>query len=273
MNIDIILITYNQEKYIQKAIEGLFLQSVGEDTSVRVVVADDHSTDSTYSIIRAISRSEKGKRYEWTFLPEEGNMGNAKNYQRAFAACTGDYVAILEGDDWWCSPIHLARSIDFLNEHPDFVAVGSHPVFYYDEDQVFAPETMITSTKVLDTDSLLRQSDFENLSTIMIRTDALGKLDSRIFNTTILDWSLYINLSRLGKLGVLPMATSVYRYNKHGIWSGNDEAAQKELVNKMLKEMNEIFPEYEQLLLTPSTSPTHKSRLKTIKRMVKRLFS
>ena len=96
MKIDIILITYNQEQYIAQAVESILLQRVNDDVQVRVIVADDCSTDKTLEIIKSY---EDKSPFPFVYLSVEDNMGHVRNYQRAFAACVGDYVAILEGDD------------------------------------------------------------------------------------------------------------------------------------------------------------------------------
>ena len=96
MQLDILLITYNQAQYIAQALDGLIMQRVNPDVEVRVIVADDASKDDTMVIIRSY---EAQSPFLFIYLPQEANMGHVLNYKRAFAACTGDYVAILEGDD------------------------------------------------------------------------------------------------------------------------------------------------------------------------------
>ena len=118
MKLDIVLITYNQAQYIAQALDGLIMQRVNSDVEMRVIIADDASTDDTLTTIRSY---EEHSPFPFIYLPQEANMGHVLNYKRAFAACTGDYVAILEGDDWWCNPYHLQKHLDFLDEHRECV--------------------------------------------------------------------------------------------------------------------------------------------------------
>ena len=48
-------------------------------------------------------------------LPAERNVGITRNYQRGFAACRGEYVAVLDGDDFWTSPNKLKLVSTFLD--------------------------------------------------------------------------------------------------------------------------------------------------------------
>src|SRR5207249_5414850 len=60
-----------------------------------------------------------------------------RNFADAWAACRGQYVAILEADDYWTSPTKLSRQADFLDARPDYTECftdvevfhedGSHP--------------------------------------------------------------------------------------------------------------------------------------------------
>ena len=55
-----LLVSYNQEQYIAQAVESILMQRVNEDVQIRVIVADDSSTDRTVDIIRDLD----AKQYE-----------------------------------------------------------------------------------------------------------------------------------------------------------------------------------------------------------------
>lgn len=114
MKANIILITYNQEKDIRQALESILMQKRTFDFNI--IVADDCSTDTTLQIISEYAEKSD---IEFIFLPQTSNLGYIKNYQRAFAACNRDYIAIMEGDDYWLSPSHLENHIRFLANHPE----------------------------------------------------------------------------------------------------------------------------------------------------------
>lgn len=72
MKLDIVLITYNQAQYIAQALDGVMMQRVNPDVDVRVIVADDASSDDTFAVIRSY---EQQSPFPFVYLPAEANMG------------------------------------------------------------------------------------------------------------------------------------------------------------------------------------------------------
>ena len=66
MDLDIIIITYNQSNFIAQAMDGLLLQKLRDDINVNVIVADDSSTDDTLEIIH---HYEQKLPYSFTYIP------------------------------------------------------------------------------------------------------------------------------------------------------------------------------------------------------------
>ena len=136
MTVNIILITYNQEQYISQAVKSILMQRVNDDVQVRVIVADDCSKDKTLDIIKSY---EDKSPFLFVYLNADTNLGISKNYQRAFAACDGDYIAILEGDDWWSSPNHIEQHIRFLDTHKECSMSMNTITLFMQETQELKP--------------------------------------------------------------------------------------------------------------------------------------
>lgn len=257
MSIDIILITYNQEQFVQQAIDGILIQRIAADVKLRIIVADDSSTDKTLEVIKTGLGEGKvvldnGAEAGIVYLPIEMNMGHVRNYQRAFAVTDADYVAIIEGDDYWVSPLHLQNHIDFLDIHRECVLTNQLPIMYYEEEKRFEP--MVAdyicqkSYKIISTFDELNGNRVANLSSCVIRGNILHKLDDHIFTCSILDWPMYVNLSQLGILCIIPGSTVVYRIKKTGIYAGLSEQEQYQEDVKYLSEMEKVFPQYSNIL-------------------------
>lgn len=243
MKLDIVLITYNQAQYIAQALDGVLLQRVNPDVEVRVIVADDASSDDTLAIIRSY---EGQSPFPFVYLSAEANMGHVLNYKRAFAACEGDYVAILEGDDWWCNPYHLQKHLDFLDVHRECVLSSSRPYLYsmstgrfefasYPEEQ--GDFWLITAAEEATGNKIA------NLSTCVIRNTTLQKVceNEDLWKVEMLDWLMELLLAEHGFLVKHKQSTSVYRVQEGGLWSRLDKNGQKELVLRQVNEYDELL--------------------------------
>lgn len=117
------MITYNHEKYIAKAIEGVMSQEV--DFPFELVIGEDCSPDNTRDI--AIEYQKKYPHNIRVIYPEQ-NVGPNNNFRRTLEACRGEYIAICEGDDIWLDKTKLKKQVGFLAENPDYV------ITYHDYD-------------------------------------------------------------------------------------------------------------------------------------------
>lgn len=214
--ISVLLVTYNHENYIRQALDALFGQII--DGTIEVVIADDASSDDTLAIIKTYA--EKDPRFSFKYLDNVNNLGITKNYQRGFTACTGDYVAVLEGDDYWISPFKLQRQIEFLDRHweCDLCAVN---YFVYEENRAhFYPRTpMGAGHRLITARDLIADNLVGNFSTCMYRKSALNTLPNQLFNITSYDWIVNICVARSGFIGFLEEPMSVYRLHAQGTWT------------------------------------------------------
>lgn len=243
MKLDIVLITYNQSQYIAQALDGLIMQRLNPDVEVRVIVADDASTDDTLAIIRSY---EAQSPFPFIYLPQEKNMGHVLNYKRAFAACDGDYVAILEGDDWWCNPYHLQKHLDFLYEHSECVLSSARPYLYDMRTKRFGfasyPEEQ-GDVWLITAQEEAMGNKIPNLSTSMIRNSTLQQVCEReeLWKVDMLDWLMELMLAEYGFLAKHKHSTSVYRVQDAGLWSRLDKSGQKELVLHQVEEYDMLL--------------------------------
>lgn len=243
MKLDIVLITYNQAQYIAQALDGLIMQRVNPNVEVRVIVADDASTDDTLAIIRSY---EAQLPFPFIYLPQEANMGHVLNYKRAFATCTGDYVAILEGDDWWCNPYHLQKHLDFLDEHRECVLSSARPYLYDVRTQRFGiasyPEEQ-GDVWLITAQEDATGNKIPNLSTCMIRNSTLQQVCEceELWKVEMLDWLMELMLAEHGFLAKHKQSTSVYRVQDAGLWSRLDREGKKELALQQVEEYDVLL--------------------------------
>ena len=112
MQISVALCTYNGAKYIQEQLDSLAAQTRLPD---ELVICDDASTDETLAIVRAFMQDAP---FPVRVYPTEQNLGSTRNFDRAIAQCTGDWIALADQDDYWF-PHKLAVFEQAITQHPD----------------------------------------------------------------------------------------------------------------------------------------------------------
>jgi glycosyltransferase involved in cell wall biosynthesis len=222
-HVNVLLVCYNQEKYIGTAVESILKQQY--DGPVSVLVADDASTDGTLDLIRSY---ESRSPFPFIYLDASVNRGIFQNYRRAFDACPGEYVAVLEGDDYWTDAFRLQTHVDFLEAHPQCVLTINRFVNYYESTHQELPqkwnskgEFQWINTRMLATGNLLG-----NLSACVFRNAALRRLKPDLFDMNTSDWMLGMALGEYGPIAKLKILQSVYRIGPKGVWSGRSKAEQ-----------------------------------------------
>ena len=91
----VVLLTYNQEAYVQEALQSLLSQDYDD---LEIVVSDDASTDGTWQVIQQKFVEYTGHK-RVVLNRNERNLGIVGNYFKAFSVATGDVIFTAAGDD------------------------------------------------------------------------------------------------------------------------------------------------------------------------------
>ncbi len=113
--VSVILTSYNHGRYIGETIENVLRQSF---TDYELIIADDASTDSSWEVIQ----SYKDPR----ILARQGKVNRLTgNFFEALGSARGRYLAVHHSGDLW-APDKLQKQVDWLEAHPEHVAVFTH---------------------------------------------------------------------------------------------------------------------------------------------------
>ncbi len=216
--VDVLLVCYNQEKYIEKTLRSILSQKTTFD--YRVVVADDCSKDNTVNIIRRIEK-ECGK--EFTYLDGSTNLGISGNYYRSFNSCDAKYVAVMEGDDYWIDEYRLQKHVDFLETHEDYSMSFNKIVVTTSDNHshiqpVFDDEDYDKGYYKVDGNILAGSNVIGNFSACVYRAALLKTIEKEIFMNGY-DWIVNLKMAQMGKICCLLQPQSVYRLHAGGVWS------------------------------------------------------
>ena len=112
--VNVLLATYNGEKYIREQIESILNQTY---QNIRLIISDDCSKDSTPEILREYEK--KDNRVE-LYIQEE-NLGVVKNIEFLLSKVKDNYYMLSDQDDVWL-PEKIEKSLETLiNKNADLV--------------------------------------------------------------------------------------------------------------------------------------------------------
>jgi glycosyltransferase involved in cell wall biosynthesis len=127
INIEVLLATYNGEKYLAEQLDSLLAQV---DVSISLTVSDDGSQDGTLEIL------EKYRKSFCNFKILNGpQRGPQANFFYLLSKSTADYVALCDQDDIW-EREHLKKSLSRLGSAGPMVTFSSVNEFFTDQPEV-----------------------------------------------------------------------------------------------------------------------------------------
>lgn len=274
MNISIIMLSYNQDKYIKKSIESILSQNF--NSNFELLIADDNSNDESHNIINEIiSTNPNGDKI--SFYINNPNLGMARNYKKILSLAKGKYLAFCEGDDYWIDNNKLQMQFDFLESNPSFNACVSKYKFYYEETEKFQ-----INREILNTNKDLYLKDylafnFSHTSTFFVRNNF--KLPDWVDNWVFsVDQCLMIYSTQKGKIKYMNNVFSVYRmHNKNQTNNQNHINASKrniDFLNNVNKDFNYKYDKLisNRLLLNKLFWLSYTAKSKLIKLLYKSLY-
>lgn len=212
------LITYNHELWIAEAIESV----VSQKTSFpfELIIAEDCSTDATRAICL-----EYQKKYPHIIrvIYSDSNVGLRFNSIRADQQVRGQFVALLEGDDYWVDEHKLQKQYELMLQHPDaLVSMActrvSNPNGQYGmkDGLVLCPDKASGQT--------LTFSDFTRFylhtSTYFFSPQGFQYIKELAKKYCLYDSIMYFYLSSISSVPCTQEVVSVYRITDQGIYAG-----------------------------------------------------
>lgn len=130
--VSVLILTYNQEKYIAQALESAINQVC--NFPYEIVVSDDHSSDHTLDICRQFETKYPNK---IRLIANPVNKGVVDNYYDTMLMCQGKYIADCAGDDFWTDPYKLQRQVDILENNPELSLTYTDYALYLEESGIY----------------------------------------------------------------------------------------------------------------------------------------
>lgn len=235
------IISYNQQDYIAQALEGALMQEL--DVPYEIVVSDDCSTDNTPQIIAAYAKKDARIRV----LKHATNQGMHRNWQQAIATCTGTYIALCEGDDYWTDVHKLAKQHAILDTQPALSGCFTNADICSFEGKHLPSQYVSLQHTNWTAEQLL--SLYYNpvpTCTLFFRRAHFNGFPAAYFKSPFADRVLHTLLIQQGDYQLLPEATAVYRQHSSGVWSGQHLHQQHQSLLKSLRIIEQLIPQQQQ---------------------------
>ncbi|MFQ6760357.1 MAG: glycosyltransferase [Alphaproteobacteria bacterium] len=144
--------------------------------------------------------------------------------KRCFDAANGEYIAVLEGDDYWTDDKKLYKQMMFLKRHKNCSMCFS---------KILVSNEINQTTRVLQRQKglkkILSAKDFcktesnnliGNFSCCMFRAKYMKNLPPVLYKTRLSEIPLVFWLDNFSRIGFISEIMSVYRQHENGVWSG-----------------------------------------------------
>ena len=220
MKVSVCMITYNHEQFIGRAIESVMMQKT--DFDYELVIGEDCSTDRTRAVV-----VDYAGRYPDRIRPllRERNLGMNPNFIQTFQNCRGEYVALLDGDDYWTDPLKLQKQADHLSSYPDHAACF-HAVNFINENVSKGQKISRPPGRRGDyslSDVLGDKYYWIQTSSVLVRNHLIDEFPEWFYEMPMGDLPFIILNAQKGRIGYIDEVMSVYRIHEGGLWSQSPE--------------------------------------------------
>jgi glycosyltransferase involved in cell wall biosynthesis len=224
--VSIRLMVYNQESFIDETMRSILAQKT--NFKVELVVGDDFSKDKTLEILKSYKDTENihikilDRKINDEYWKKRQAFGRLYNFINIIENCSGKYIALLDGDDYWTDEKKLQKQVDLLEKNKSLSASCHNLVTLYTETgKLFnrfsdknRPKDEITLVDML-------KGNWASTPTIMVRSEIIKSAPEWIFSERVADYFLWCYASTIGNIGYLHEPMAVYRVHNEGVWSKN----------------------------------------------------
>lgn len=241
--VSVIIQTFNHEKYISQAIEGVLAQQT--DFPYEVIIAEDCSTDKTREIVFAYQC-----RFPETIrvITSQQNVGARQNSVRAINAAKGKYIAYCEGDDYWRDPLKLKKQVAVMKSD-ELITMCFHAVMY--EYEIASKKNKIVhynrgNRYFSIEDVIVDGGRFYKTVTAMIKRSIFKNMPEWYIQSPVGDVAMSLLAAINGRIYYFDEAMAVYRVGVPGSWTQRSSANPEFIIRNIeeLSIMRNKFDEY-----------------------------
>lgn len=231
------LMTYNHESFIEDAIKGILMQET--KFPFEVVVGDDFSSDSTLEKLNKFKSTDKVKIKILDRKKGDGynklrmKQGRLYNFIDILNNCSGKYIALLDGDDYWTDPLKLQKQVDYLENNLEYNATCHNTFIKNEIENEIIEKKNLGEDKDIEIQELALGNKIVTLTLVFRNNkDIIEKFKSFLIShksTPVGDYLLNLLLSEKKKIRYFSQIMGVYRVHNNNIFSSSIYKDQKRI--------------------------------------------
>lgn len=227
MKLSVLMLAYNHEQFISQALDSVLMQEVNFE--YEIIIGEDCSNDATRTILMHYAKNNP-KRIK--ALLRSKNIGMHANFADTLRACSGEYIAILEADDYWTDRQKLQKQVDLMDsDHTVSECFHKVSTIYHNSDtlpHIFPSNLQHTSYELKDVIS----DFFIPTLSVVFRRNTIPLLPERFYEMSNPDWFIHILCAEKGRIAFIDETMGAYRVHGGGIWSSNKRS---QILEKTIK--------------------------------------
>lgn len=251
LKVTIVTTTYNQEKYIGQAIEGMIMQKT--KFPFKILISNDCSTDNTKKVLEKYKEKYPEK---IQIINNTKNLGAIENFFNTLSKVKDtEYVALCDGDDFWTDENKLQKQIDFLDKNKEFnICFHKSKMFYEKEEK--RTKIIPQDIKLVTTIEDLVKENYIVANSVVYRWKFNEKNLSDNIHKNIVPGDYYLHLlhAQDGKIRMLDEVMSAYRRHNEGIWWSEDSKNRELFTMSYGERFLNFFDEAEKNIKLPEKS-------------------
>lgn len=248
--VSVIIPVWNSERYLAEAIDSVINQSFHD---FELIALDDGSTDKSPDILKDFAQKDSRIKV----IPCE-HQGYSPLLNLGVSLAKGEYIARMDSDDV-CLPDRFEKQVTFLDNHLDYVAVGSQALRIDPEGDPIGNIDFPLDHDTIDSSQMNGRGKIMHPAS-MIRQKAMVKINGyRPEFEPGEDYDLFIRLAEVGKLANLPDVLLKYRMHTKNVTVERKEHHQKVKQQALQEAHRRRNIDREPVTILINDSPSHES--------------
>jgi len=262
--IEILMATYNGEKYVREQIDSIIHQTY---ENWKLLIRDDNSTDKTLEILKEYEKKDKRIK---VIEDKKGNLGFVKNFEELLNYSNKEWIMFSDQDDYWLEN-KIEKYVTILNSNPKDIL--KKPILIHSNSFICNDNLEIIKKEFINSNIASKYNEdsyyffyFVQGSTVLINRAMIDLALPFSKNVTVHDRYFHLLAEFLGKR--IFINESLIKYRHH---SNNKIGAKgSSIISKILKKRY-FHNEDRELILEIKNKYTEKLEIEKRKKIEKYL--